>query len=309
MKLHLLNGDSTLHQFRKTTITGDTIVWREILCEGKTLVNLSDDNFWLTREAFLKQFVEEFNPEEYAALKRTFQDINLSKYEEIILWFEYDLFCQINLLAVLSWLQIKTKNTTIKVSLVCVGKHPNHSKLVALGNLTLAEFAALYPSRKELNTIDITYASQIWTIYCSNKHDQLLPAIQQHKTTAFQYLESAMYQHQKRFPAIQNGLTDIELRILELLLKTPSTQKKLVNTLLKTQEVYGFGDLQYFKVVEDLRPLLKEAADILSVNQLGKKVLANRANFKEWRTNFYNYGGTNIGDFRWDARRDELSLE
>jgi len=52
-----------------------------------------------------------------------------------------------------------------------------------------------------------------------------------------------------------------------------------------------------------------KAADILSVNQLGKKVLANRANFKEWRTNFYNYGGTNIGDFRWDARRDELSLE
>jgi len=94
-----------------------------------------------------------------------------------------------------------------------------------------------------------------------------------------------------------------------LLLQTPSTRKKLVGTLLKTQEVYGFGDLQYFKVVEALRPLLKEAADILSVNQLGKKVLANRANFKEWRTNFYNYGGTNIGDFRWDARRDELSLE
>ena len=135
----------------------------------------------------------------------------------------------------------------------------------------------------------------------------LLKEIQADTNTAFPYLEAAMYQHQQRFPNIENGLTDIESRILHLLSDTPKSKKELVRALLNTQEVYGFGDLQYFKVLEDLKPLLKEEEERLFINQLGKEVLANRVNFKEWRTNFYNYGGTNIGEFRWDDRRDTIN--
>jgi len=298
MKLHLLNGDSTLHQFRKTNIEGDTIVWREILCEGKAVADLSTEQFWNTRQVFLQQFVTDFDPQQYEQLKRTFQNIKLSNYEEIVLWFEYDLFCQINLLGVLSWLYAKTRNAKIKISLICVGTHPNYSKLVALGNLSLAEFAALYRERNELSVEDLAFASRIWAIYCSANHDQLLTKVQQHTSTAFPYLEIAIVQHQKRFPNSENGLTDIESKILELLLQTPCTKRELVGTLLKTQEVYGFGDLQYFKFVEDLKPLLKEEAGCLSVNQLGIEVLANRLNFSEVRVDFYDYGGATIIKFR-----------
>ena len=188
MKLHLLNGDSTLHQFRKTNIEGDTIVWREILCEGKAVADLSTEQFWNTRQVFLQQFVTDFDPQQYEQLKRTFQNIKLSNYEEIVLWFEYDLFCQINLLGVLSWLYAKTRNAKIKISLICVGEHPNYPKLVGLGNLTPAEFAALYPNRKELTTVDLVFSSHIWAMYCSANHKQLLTKIQQHSTAAFPYL-------------------------------------------------------------------------------------------------------------------------
>jgi len=306
MKLHLLNGDSILQQFHQTNIAGDTIVWREILCEGKIVANLADEEFWFTRQQFLQQFVADFDLKEYEQLKRAFQNIELANYEEVILWFEYDLFCQINLLGALSWLYAKTANTKIKISLICVGTHPNYSKLVALGNLSLAEFAALYPSRKALTAMDLAFASRIWAIYCSANQEQLLIEVQQHTSTAFPYLEAAMYQHQKRFPSIDNGLTDIESKILELLRQNPCTKRELVGTLLKMQEVYGFGDLQYFKFVEDLKPLLKEEAGCLFVNQLGQEVLANRLDFSEMRVEFYDYGGANLARYRWDKGRDAI---
>ena len=307
MKLHLFNGDSTLHQFRKTKLTGDTIVWREILCEGKTVADLSSEQFWSTRQQFLQQFVTDFDVQMHKELKNAFQQIDLPKYEEIILWFEYDLFCQINLLGVLSWLSNKTRDSEIIIMLICVGKHPNYPKLVALGNLNTPEFAALYPNRQVLNTADLIFAARIWAIYCSADHTLLLKEIQADTSTAFPYLEAAMYQHQKRFPNIENGLTDIESRMLHLLAHTPRSKQELVRELLNTQEVYGFGDLQYFKILEDLKPLLKEEDERLFINQLGKKVLANQVDFKEWRTNFYNYGGTNIGGFRWNVRKDTIS--
>lgn len=306
MKLHLLNGDAIVQLFQKANLKGDTIVWREILCEGTTATDVAAEHFWSIRQAFLKEYVGTFDQEKYVQLKKAVQDTKLSNYEEIILWFEYDLFCQINLLAALSWLYPKTKHTTTKISLICVGVHPNYAKPVGLGHLHPTEFAALYPDRATLKTSDLIDANHIWAIYCSANHNQLLPAVQQCKTTAFKYLETAIYQHQKRFPSKQNGLTDIELQILQLLLQTPQTKNKLVRTLLENQEVYGFGDLQYFKYLEGLRPLLQEEANIIAVNPLGKKVLANRADFNEIRTHFYNYGGTNLEAFRWDADKEVI---
>jgi len=135
----------------------------------------------------------------------------------------------------------------------------------------------------------------------------LLREIQQDETIAFPYLKAAIYQHQQRFPNLENGLTDIESRILHLLSDTPRAKKELVRELLKTQEVYAFGDLQYFKILEGLKPLLKEEEERLFLNQLGKEVLANQVDFNEWRTNFYNYGGVNVGEVRWDASRDTIT--
>ena len=32
--LHILNGDSTAESFAKSSLEGDVLIWREMLCEG-----------------------------------------------------------------------------------------------------------------------------------------------------------------------------------------------------------------------------------------------------------------------------------
>lgn len=302
--LHVLNGDSSLAQFNKTELEGATFVWREILCEGTTKKDLTSDAFWETRLKFLQKIVPDFDPEQQQQLKVQFQNLNLSNYKEIVLWFEYDLFCQVNLIALLSW--IYNLNTTTKVSLICLGEHPNYQKLVGLGEINSNEFAALYPQRILLEDIDLAFADNIWKIYCSDKQEHLLTTIAQSKTPKFKHLEKAFLKHQHRFPNLQNGLTEIESKMMALMVKTPKSKNQLIGEMLRGQEYYGFGDLQYFNFLADLNPLLIEREGKLYVNELGAKVLNNEIDFQVLRKEINQYGGVDLNQYRWDEAQNKL---
>ena len=119
--LHITNGDSFTEKLKSLPLKGDIITWREMLCEGKTLSTVGSESFWKTRFDFLhknykvsKSWFVEKTLKEYRSL------CNHRQQDRIVLWFEYDLFCQINMLAVLSWL--KTHIRHAEISLVCSGK-------------------------------------------------------------------------------------------------------------------------------------------------------------------------------------------
>ena len=144
--LHITNGDSTTDRINKLNFKGDIITWREMLCEGKTSVDVGSENFWKTRFEFLKS--------SYKVSKQKFIDYTVKEYrnlcnqkeqDEIVLWFEYDLFCQINMLAVISWLKRYRKER--QISLICSGKVDNQEKLLGLNELTNSQLKELYKKR------------------------------------------------------------------------------------------------------------------------------------------------------------------
>ena len=306
-KLHILNGDYSFQQLKKTAIQGDVLVWREILCEGPTLVDLTTEEFWKSRRQFLEDFFESFESTKHDDLKQLFFQVALKNYEEIILWFEFDLFCQVNLIAVLSWLYKTRKKEATTISLICVGKHPSYEKLIGLGELQANEFAALYPQRQPLNKQDLAFANTLWELYCSDKHDTIIPTIRKNNTTAFPYLEAAMYQHQKRFPNEKNGLTQIEFLLLKYIQSSPKSKQQIIGEMLRNQEVYGFGDLQYFIFLDSLSPLFEEKNDCLYLNTLGKAIIAGRSFYQPTRKNHY-FGGCPSQAFFWEDQKEKLEI-
>lgn len=86
----------------------------------------------------------------------------MKKQEEITLWFDHDLFCQINMIAVISWL--KTHRKGARVSLV----HNSGDRLIGLAELTPEKLKEQYKHRIELSQDDIEYADYIWQLYCSD---------------------------------------------------------------------------------------------------------------------------------------------
>ena len=93
---HILNGDALKEQFPKD-LEGEIIVARECLVEGELKANGLDE-FFKIRASFISRSFENNSIQDY--YQRTaseFQKIlDIKDNAEINLWFEDDLFCQVN---------------------------------------------------------------------------------------------------------------------------------------------------------------------------------------------------------------------
>ena len=72
----------------------------------------------------------------------------------IFAWFEFDLFCQINMVAVLSGLNSRL-NAEQKVSLICPSDFPGIDDFRGLGQLSSSQLRVLYPDRTTLSDSDL----------------------------------------------------------------------------------------------------------------------------------------------------------
>ena len=96
--LHILNGDATRPQFERSAIAGDIMIWREMLVEGPALYPLLSEVWFETRRNFINQAYKPDDISQVNGMRLEFEKLlELSAHEEIVLWFEYDLFCQINM--------------------------------------------------------------------------------------------------------------------------------------------------------------------------------------------------------------------
>ncbi|WP_339661593.1 DUF1835 domain-containing protein [uncultured Polaribacter sp.] len=288
--LHITNGDTTTNYLKKLKFSGEFITWREMLSEGKTTSDIGSETFWKTRYEFLKS--------SYNISKKKFIDYTLKEYrnlcnqkeqDEIVLWFEHDLFCQINMLAVISWL--KRYREGHQITLVCSGKVKGSAKMLGLSQLNKEEILQHFKNRVTLSQDDIEYADYIWQLYCSDSPLRLETVYKFNPMSPFQYLAKAIEAHLQRFPSIENGLNRIENTILKTAENNILTSKKdLVHQLITDEEVYGFGDLQYEHSIKTLDKLFSSFNPV-KLSEKGKEVLYNQLNFYGQLRNDISYLG------------------
>jgi hypothetical protein len=97
MKLHVLSGDSLLEPFKDSGIAGEVAVFRECLVDGPLRAN-SLDEFFQVRSSYLSDPNDEKDGFYESDVRPEIEKIlSASKDQEICLWFEHELFCQVNL--------------------------------------------------------------------------------------------------------------------------------------------------------------------------------------------------------------------
>lgn len=275
--LHITNGDCFTEKLSTLKLKGDVITWREMLCEGKTLTNVGSESFWKARFEFLNK--------NYKVSKSSFIEKTLKEYrslcnhkqqDHIVLWFEYDLFCQVNMLAVLSWLKVNRKYA--EISLVCSGKEDSSDKLYSLNDLDSDQLMKLYENRKILSQDDIEYADYVWQLYCSDNPIRL-ENLTDFKNYQFDYLSDAITSHLHRFPSVKNGLNAMENNILQLSVdKRPTSKRELLKTVLENQGSLGFGNSQYERAITRLKPLFTTFNPV-RLTKKGKEILNSTTSY------------------------------
>jgi hypothetical protein len=93
VKIHILNGDALVDRFAAANIQGTYIIVREALIDGPVYAKTLAD-FWELRAGY---FSADNNAHYYEVIVSEFEKLKqVNKDDAIHLWFEDDLFCQVN---------------------------------------------------------------------------------------------------------------------------------------------------------------------------------------------------------------------
>ena len=272
--VHILNGDSTSEILKQSGISGDLIVWREMLSEGPVSPTVGNDEFWGLRYGYFESELK-INKIAYydTAIKELIKIEDLSSYKEVVLWFEYDLFCQVNLMALCTYL-LNHYSKSLNYYLVCVGRDKNSDSLLTLSDYASTTYQKLYDERIKLSRHDLLFARECWEQYVENDISKL-KKYNFGKNSKFNYFQLAVSQHLKRFP--ENGkLNQIDTKILETIQKKKSTKRDIIKELLfwqRNETVYGFGDLQYEMYLDRLHLFYEIKNDSYYLNDKGRNIL------------------------------------
>lgn len=276
--LHIVNGDSTASILKQTSIEGDIVVWREMLCEGSVCNEVGSDAFWLKRYNY---FEKELGLDRLEYYDKTIKEIikleEVANYNEVVLWFEYDLFCQANLMALCTYL-LENYSKSVNYYLVCTGKVKGNEQLQTLADYAPENYPKLHENKIKLSRNNLLFAKQCWELYVENNPEKL-KGFDFNQQPKFAYFQLAINQHLERFPKI-NGLNQIQQKILETINVNNFKKKQITRELLiwqRNNTVYGFGDLQYFQYLDQLKAYYSINNEIYQLNANGKRKL-NEAN-------------------------------
>jgi hypothetical protein len=204
--LHILNGDSTLYGFEQTGLEGETMIWREVLSEGPVEENIRTGSFWKARSEWVCAGNNE-TPQQYQEKVLNPLASLSDAYDEINLWFEFDLHCQANLLGVMNYLKKNTDLSLPSIYLICPSEFPGMENFRGMGELNGGQLEYLYDNiRVQLSEIDFVVAAEAWSIFVK-KDAQIL----QHylNTNALwgnlKCLQFALAAHLKRLQINKNG--------------------------------------------------------------------------------------------------------
>lgn len=324
--LHIVNGDSVGDKLKQGNFQGDILVWRELYSFGPVFKQMDEPDHRRARARYLEQSLgvpQKEYIETCESQERKLQDFQ--KYDEIVLWFEHDLFDQTMLAYLLHWFKEQSLGNT-KLSLLCIGAYPGIALFRGLGQLSTEQLETLSGTWRAIGEDELTVGSMLWEAYTSDlpeKHQLMLGV----DSSTLPFAKAAFEAHLARLPSVNNGLGIIEQTTLEAVAGGINTPYELFRRVGDQLHMLGMGDLEFWyylaKMTEGLEPLLvidgtasfpdfKRAVPhfqdrVLQVTSLGLKVLAGKTDYTNIGTNDKWVGGLHLQgkapSWRWDPKR------
>ena len=283
--LHVLNGDSARIGLEQSGIPGEIVVWPDVLYEGPTPLVTGDE--WIAaRTAHLTGLSDRLVDDVSARYRSDDAALeSFREHDEVVFWFEHDLFDQLLLIRHLWWMGqrgARSVGGATRFSLVCRDTY--------LGPAKPDAFPALFAERRAITEAQINLGSQAWITVCGDDPSRLLPFANS-VSPDLPFLRAAMRRFLEDYPSTLNGLSRTQAQILRVASGGPLAVGKAFRESAALEEAIFMGDLSFFNIVEALadarQPLLaidERSNDPLSfaekpirVTEVGRAVLAGRA--------------------------------
>ena len=249
--LHITNGDSVGITLQQTGLPGDILVWRDILHEGPTPAGLSLEQMSQVRAQFLADHALGAYEDLLANfIQRNTALAHSAAHKEVVLWFEHDLYDQLQLIQLLDWFSRHHPRATI-ISLICINTFPGITNFVGLGQLNASQLRSLYETRHSLTQKELALGSEAWKVYCS-PDPKALEAFLQKDISALPFLKAALQRHLEQFPSLQTGLSRTERQILEAVASGSHKPLEIFRATQEKEESPFLGDTPFWFYLSNL---------------------------------------------------------
>lgn len=245
--LHITNGDSAVERLRAAGLEGELLPWRDVLHDGPVPEGRSFEELrelrvsflagrdWSSREALEKEFVE--------------RDGRLARFrdhDEVVLWFEHDLYDQLQLLQLLDWFSERPLGRT-RLTQVASDAY--------LGMMPADEMRRRYEMRTPVTPEQITLGRQGWAAFRAPDPRVLERFVERGATelAALPFLRAALHRQLQELPDAHSGLSRTERQALEAI----ATKSRPLGEVYRAahhdrEDAIYLGDLSFLSYLEAL---------------------------------------------------------
>lgn len=306
--LHITNGDSAAGTMNEARILGDILPWRDVLHDGPVPGGLSLAQLGPVRARFLSQIGWDDEARLLHAFKSRDDVVErYDDYESVVLWFEWDLYDQLQLLQLLDFFagKLGTRETPLRLEMVSVAGY--------LGNLPPDDFQGLYSQRERVNVAMLSLGQKAWrAVTSSDPRD--VAALLKPDTSSLPFLSDALRRFLEELPWTSDGLSRAERQLMEGIASGASSFGDVFQYAAAREARIYCGDasaaLYLMRLAGGRAPLVTPPTDgvldaELSLTDAGRRVLGREADWIELGGSDRWLGGVHLDGanaaWRWDS--------
>jgi len=295
--IHIHNGDLVAERVRHSDVPGRHVPFRESLVTGRVVPG-SD---WIESRA---RALHDGNGRDLLRIRTDLVEQEqfleaVRNEDEIVLWFEHDLYCLVHFVHLLQRLD------GARVSAIWSPEQ--------LGDEDERSLHLLFESRRAVTPAMTRIAKDVWQDYTSSDPTRLNRWLTS-ESEEFPFLREGLALHAARFPSTRNGLGSIEQQALELIASGTGDFASLFETISGGAPRLGLTDTELYRlmcgIAWNAAPLATIAGDfpkvMCTITPAGEKVLAGEVDALAVNEPDFWLGGAHVtreNAWRWDGNR------
>jgi len=262
---------------KKAGILGTHVAWRDALNEGPVPAGLSLEETSAVRASYLAErgygspikLIHEF-------ARRDGQVRRAAEFEEVVLWFEHDLYDQLQLLQALTALE-------------ALDLEPGRTSVVQsdhyLASMTVDEIFPLFAKRRTATPAIFRSAHRMWERFTSSSPADLYAGAGE-DPIGLPFLRTALQRLCEEYPWKRDGLSRSQRQALHAVAQGPGRIDELFARAQGREEAYFLGKRAFEKMLQDLSAgeaaLCEKNDGALLTTSLGRRVLACDADWLDY---------------------------